>query len=161
MPTHQRKVFNRTVFADDGPQHNLTLNAGLPGKGWVVGVNPTDQKARGDALRYADTLRGRDLRHGHWRGTNNAANYPAHLATRNSSRNASDYASRCHRRRWGLIFLDHLNLLRNLGRGAQSPIHDIGLNLLDDLYRSGGGGWWWRGRRRRWRLDTRPEGLRL
>ena len=58
--------------------------------------------------------------------------------------------------RRSFVFLNHLNLLWNLGRRAERAIHDIGLNLLHDMHGSGCR----RRRRRGWRR-SHQEGHQL
>ena len=87
------------------------------------------QQALSHALRYAYTLGSRHFGDRNRRGTDNAADYAAHLAARDTARNAAHDAARSHYWRRRLFFLNHLDFFRNLGRCAQLPVHDVGLDL--------------------------------
>src|ERR1700727_1031408 len=80
MPTYQGEVFDRTILADHRMQHDLALNAGLPRQRRIGGIHFANQKSGRYTLRYPHALWGRDFRHGYRRGTDNAADYAAHLA---------------------------------------------------------------------------------
>src|SRR3974377_889233 len=63
---------------------------------------------------------------------------PAQRSARNPTGNAAhDAGSSCNRRR-RFVLLNHLDLLWNLGRGAQLAINDIGLDLVHNFDRCGG-----------------------
>src|ERR1700733_2998112 len=146
MPTHQREVFYGTILADDGAEYDRSRNASLPRERGINRVDLANQKALGDALGNPHPLRSSDFRHGHGSGADNAADHTAHLAAGNTTRNPAHDAAGGHLRR-SFVFLNHLDLLRDLGRCAQSSVHDVGLNLMHNFYRCGSRG----GRRWRWR----------
>src|SRR3954468_5075831 len=83
-----------------------------------------------------------NLGHGHWRVADNAADYAIHLATRNTTGYATDHTHGWWR---GFFFLNDFNLLWNLRRGTELPVHDVSLHYLN--HANCGRGWG----RRRWR----------
>src|SRR5216684_6637735 len=145
MPAHQGQTLDDTILADLCVQHHRSLNARLARQRRIDRFHVFHLQTIGDARRNPNTLWRRDFGHRYRRGTDNAADHTAHLAARNAAGNAADDAARRHCWRRSFLFLNHLNLLGNLGGRAQSAVHDIGLNLLHDFNRSSSRRW------RRWR----------
>src|SRR5207302_9329134 len=125
------------------------LEAGLVRQRWVRWVGVPHQEAIRHTGGNTYALRSGHFRHGHRRGTDDAAADAAQLSTRHTARYATHYAARCHDRRRSFLFFDHLHFLRNLGGRSQLTVDDIGLNLFHDLDRGGCWRWRWRWRRRR------------
>ncbi len=129
------------ILADLGLQHHCPLNAGLARQRRIARLYLANEQPLGDALRYAHTLRSRDL------GTATGVELMMPPMTppiwppgtpperRPQPRHRGD-------RRRSFLFLDHLNFLGNLRGGAQLAVDDIGLDLLTTLtgVAAGGGG---------------------
>src|SRR5215467_3690521 len=147
VPADQLQVFDVPCLADLRLQNHCALNTRLTRQRRVCRRNLADQKTRGYTSRHAHTLRCGNFRNSDRGRTQNASDHSAHRSTRDTARNAANYTSRSHDRRWRLFFLNHLYFLWNLGGRAQLTIDDIGLNDFHDLHRCCGR--WWR--RWRWR----------
>src|SRR3954447_14220428 len=120
MAADNVQVLNAAIFSDERLQYHDTLNSRLASQGGILRGHLVNEQALRNALRHANTLGGRSLGHGSWHAAQHAAQHTAGSTSRNSTGNSADNAGRTRRRR--LLFLNHLNLLRNGRRSAKLAI---------------------------------------
>src|SRR5579862_1156488 len=121
-----------------------------------------DEQTSGNTLRDAHALR--RIRDEFWHRreirscADDAANHTSQLSAGNATRHSTHYAAGAGEWRRSLVFLNHLDLLRNFGRRAQlAVVQHVCLNLVDHPLNLLGG-WRWR-RWRRWRRDEEGQQL--
>src|SRR5579863_2588424 len=138
MSAHQLQVLDLPVDVDNRGQDNIALYSRRSRQGRVYRFFLVNQQALGHALRdaYALGCYRNEFRHirKRTRGVDHASDHSSDLSAGNSSRYAAYDSSAYWHRRWRLFFLNHLNLLWNLGRRAQLTARKhIGLNLPNDF----------------------------